>query len=163
MTERTYLEGCEPTLNELKAHLRITSEDFDTMLESYLRAATNVAEHHIGKVIARSQFLFSGICSRSLPLESPVLAVQEVMVDGVAIYDYSLSGNTLYLPEEVEGEAMTVSYSAGLTQVPFDIKAAILLIAAKLFNNPVDSVEALPSVAKNLLAPYRRWGMDDGK
>lgn len=162
MTERTYLEGCEPTLNELKAHLRITSEDFDTMLESYLRAATNVAEHHIGKVIARSQFLFSG-SSHSIPLESPVLEIQEVLVDGVETDGYSLSGNTLLLSDEVEGEALTVSYTAGLSQVPYDIKAAILLIAAKLFNNPVDSVESLPTASKALLAPYRSWGVEDGK
>ena len=56
---------------------------------------------------------------------------------------------------------MSVRYTSGMNQVPFDIKAAIMLMAAKLFNNPVDSVETLPSAAKNLLRPYRSYGMKD--
>lgn len=163
MTERTYLVESEPTLAELKAHLRITSNDFDVMLESYLRAAINVAEHYIGKVIARSEFLFSGIYSHEVILKAPVLEVQSVEVDGVELYGCSLSGNTLTLPEEVEGETVAVMYESGMVQVPYDIKAAIMLIAARLFNNPADSVESLPTASKALLAPYRRWGLDDGE
>ncbi|NLZ20297.1 MAG: hypothetical protein GXY24_08600, partial [Bacteroidales bacterium] len=38
-----------------------------------------------------------------------------------------------------------------------DIKAAVLLHAAALFNNPVDSVETLPKASSRLLDPYRTW------
>ena len=161
MTGRTYTEGYEPNIEDLKRHLRITSNDLDDTLIPCLLAAVNACEHHIGKVIAQSEFTYEGPFTNSLPLQSPLhkdaLAVE---VDGISA-DYKVEGSTL-IPT-VEGVEMTVVYTAGMKQVPFDIKAAILLIAAKLFNNPVDSVEALPSVAKNLLAPYRSWGMDNGE
>ena len=76
--------------------------------------------------------------------------------------EYTVDERTLLISSEVSGETLVVTYEAGLSQVPFDMKAAILLTAAKLFNNPVDSVESLPSVAKNLLRPYRSWGMGNG-
>lgn len=161
MTERTYTEGFEPNIEDFKRHLRITSDDLDETLVPCLLAAINACEHHIGKVIAQSEFTYEGPFTRSLPLQSPLhkdaLAVE---VDGIPV-DYTLEGNMLV--PSVEGKDMTVAYVAGMKQVPFDIKAAVLLIAAKLFNNPVDSVEALPSVAKNLLAPHRSWGIDNGE
>lgn len=161
MTERVYIEGYEPNIEDFKRHLRITSDDLDDTLMPYLLAAINVCEHHIGKVIAQSEFSYEGPFANSLPLQSPlhqdVLAVE---VDGIPV-SYRVDGNKLY--PSVVGKGMRVVYSAGMIQVPFDIKAAVLLIAAKLFNNPMDSVEALPSVAKNLLAPYRSWGMNDGE
>jgi hypothetical protein len=60
------------------------------------------------------------------------------------------------------GESLLVIYEAGMPSVPFDMMAAIMLAASKLFNNSVVSVESLPSVAKNLLRPYRSYGMSDG-
>jgi hypothetical protein len=70
--------------------------------------------------------------------------------------DYSIVGRELRISAR-EG-TMKVSYVAGMAQVPFDIKVAILLTASKLFNNPVDTVEALPSVSQNLLRPHRCYG-----
>ena len=43
------------------------------------------------------------------------------------------------------------------------LKAAILMHAASLFNNPTDSVEVLTKASQNLLRPYRSWGLDDGE
>ena len=54
---------------------------------------------------------------------------------------------------------MEVTYTAGMASVDPDIKAAILLHAAALFNNPVDSVEVLPKASTRLLDPYRTWGV----
>ena len=85
-------------------------------------------------------------------------------MDGVQLTEdeYRIDRRTILLSPEVMGESLLVTYEAGMASVPFDMKAAILLSASKLFNNPVDSVESLPSVAKNLLRPYRSYGMDDG-
>lgn len=55
---------------------------------------------------------------------------------------------------------MEVTYTAGMASVDPDIKAAILLHAAALFNNPVDSVEVLPKASTRLLDPYRTWGSE---
>lgn len=158
MTTRTY-GVFEPTLAEFKNHIRLTSSDMDADLQLKLQAAIRSAEHYIGMVIAQSVFTYTGDYAETLTLEAPVIGVTGVKVDGVTLSsdEWSLSGNTLTIL--TEGTSMEVTYSAGMTSVDPDIKAAILLHAAALFNNPVDSVETLPKASTRLLDPYRTWGM----
>ena len=166
MIERSYVAShYQPSLEDLKRHLRITSGDLDETLKPYLLAAVDSAEHHIGKIIARSEFPYSGWFIRSFELKGPGIKIKSVEGDGVRLAedDYTLNRKTLVIAPGIMGKEMTVNYEAGLVQVPFDIRAAILLTAAKLFNNPADTVESLPSVAKNLLRPHRSWGIDDGE
>ena len=163
MVERSYLGEYQPSLEDLKRHLRITSDDLDGTLEMYLRAAIESAEHHIGRTIALSEYTYSGWFTRSFEMQPPFRRVVRVEVDGVQLTEdeYRIDRRTILLSPEVMGESLLVTYEAGIASVPFDMKAAILLSASKLFSNPVDSVESLPSVAKNLLRPYRSYGMDD--
>ena len=161
MVTRSYIDGFEPSLEDLKRHLRITSDDLDDTLIMYLQAAIESAEHHIGSIIARSEFVYDGWFVRSFDMKGPGCELKSIEVDGNLLEesDYKVNRCTVLISQDVnQCEKITVTYEAGMTQVPFDIKAAVLLIAAKLFNNPVDSVETLPSVAKNLLRPYRSWG-----
>lgn len=158
MTTRTY-GAFEPTLAEFKSHIRLTTSDMDADLQLKLQAAIRSAEHYIGQVIAQSVFTYTGDYVKTLTLEAPVIGVTGVEVDGVALSDgaWSLSGNVLTVL--TEGTSMEVTYTAGMASVDPDIKAAILLHAAALFNNPVDSVEVLPKASTRLLDPYRTWGV----
>jgi len=79
----------------------------------------------------------------------------------VAVNGWKLVGRVLTLPQGVTGETMTVTYEAGYECIPDDMKAAILMHATTLFNNPADSVETLAKASQNLLRPYR-WD-DDGE
>ena len=159
MTSRTYLQGSQPTLDELKQHLRITGTDMDAELGLKLRASIRSAEHYIGQIIAESVFVLTSSFSSAVALEGPVIGVSGVEVDGVSLDDscWSLDGRILTI--DAEGTALKVTYTAGLPSVDDDIKAAILLHAAALFSNPVDSVETLPKASSRLLDPYRTWGV----
>lgn len=164
MTERTI----DPTLAaallaEFKSHIRITSDDLDAELTAKLLAAVRHAEHHIGKVILRSDFILSSSFAHSVVLKGPGAIISALEVDGVPVTGYVLDGCSLSLPDGVSGQTMTVSYSAGYTTIPDDMKVAILMHAASLFNNPTDSVEVLTKASQNLLRPYRSWGLDNGE
>lgn len=42
-------------------------------------------------------------------------------------------------------------------EIPYPLKAAILMTAGRLFENPTDSVFNLPTAAQHLANPYKRW------
>ncbi len=160
MTERTY-GNFQPTLAEFKNHIRLTTTDMDSDLDLKLKAAIRSAEHYIGAIIAQSSFVYTGPFAKTIPLEGPVKEISSVKVDGNTLEasKYQLVGNVLKFADDVTGEAVEVNYTAGPGQVEPDIKAAILLHAAALFNNPVDSVETLPKASTRLLDSYRTWGV----
>ena len=164
MIERTWDNGYQPSLSDFKAHIRLTmtSVEMDAGLTLQLKAAIRSAEHYIGKVIARSAFVYTDTFAKTVTLQGPVLGVQEVTVAGVEVSSdhYKLKGDVLTLDVEADADAtLVVRYTAGMVQVDEDIKAAVLLHAAALFNNPVDSVETLPKASSRLLDPYRTWGV----
>ena len=164
MTERNFVGMAETgLLQEFKRHIRMTSNDLDAELRAKLRAAVRHAEHHIGKVILRSEFVTTVPFASSLTLKAPNPVVESLEVDGTEVTGYGLDGRVLSVPQGVSGEQMTVTYEAGYECIPDDMKAAILMHAASLFNNPTDSVEVLTKASQNLLRPYRSWGLDDGE
>jgi hypothetical protein len=164
MTERNFVGMAETgLLQEFKRHIRMTSNDLDAELRAKLRAAVRHAEHHIGKVILRSEFVTTVPFASSLTLKAPNPVVESLEVDGAEVTGYGLDGRVLSVPQGVSGEQMTVTYEAGYECIPDDMKAAILMHAASLFNNPTDSVEVLTKASQNLLRPYRSWGLDDGE
>ncbi len=42
-------------------------------------------------------------------------------------------------------------------EVPFALKAAILLTAGRLIENPTDTVDSLPTASKSLAQSFKRW------
>ena len=159
MTSRTYDNGYQPTLAEFKAHIRLTTSDMDSDLTLKLKAAIRSAEHYIGQIIAKSTFVYSDVFAKTVYLQGPVISVSGVKVDDTALSEdkWTLKGDVLTI--DAEGETLEVTYLAGMNAPDDDIKAAILLHAAALFNNPVDSVETLPKASSRLLDPYRTWGV----
>lgn len=160
--QRQYLQ---PSLDDFKSHVRVTASDLDGELEANLMAAIRSAERHIGKVIALSKFtLTTGLAkTNSVALRGPVVEVISVAVDGapVAPADYTLSGRILTISEDVAGEQVVVVYMAGMEEVEPDIKVAIMLSGARMFTNPADAVEALPTKSSILLRSHRSWGLTD--
>ena len=162
MTERTPVDmSANGLLQEFKRHIRMTSDDLDAELYAKLMAAVRHAEHHIGKVILRSEFVTTTAFASTIALKVPNVLVLGLEVDGVETSGYDLDGKNLHVYGS--GTSMTVTYEAGYECIPDDMKAAILMHAASLFNNPTDSVEVLTKASQNLLRPYRSWGLDDGE
>ena len=162
MTERTFVGmSANGLLQEFKRHIRMTSDDLDAELYAKLLAAVRHAEHHIGKVILRSEFVETVPFASSFTLKVPNPVVESLEVDGEETNGFDQDGKTLHVYGS--GTSMTVTYEAGYESIPWDMKAAILMHAASLFNNPTDSVETLAKASQNLLRPYRSWGLCDGE
>lgn len=160
METRSFLD-IDGLLAEFRLHLRLTSQDLDDILLMDLKAAVAQAEKEISGVIALSEFTLSCMFSSSIPLRWPVTGVTSVEVDGETLEedDYTVSSAGIVLADTVSGTSVSVTYTAGLSQIPDDMKAAILLLGATLFNNPTDRPEERDrTAAKNLLRPYRCWG-----
>ena len=137
----------QPSLGEFRNHIRLTTTEMDADLMSKLKAASASAEHVIGEIIALSDFTLADTFSHSVTFpERPFVGVRSVKVDGQEVpqASWTVNGSTLTFADDVEG-------------------AAILLHAAALFNNPVDSVETLPKASFNLLRPYRNWELKHGE
>lgn len=147
-------------LERLKSHLRLTSCDMDDELRQKLRAAVHSAEHQIGRVIFRSLFVDIFPFSPEIRLDSPLIAVESVAVDGVSLskgWTAQRSTSSIRFDQSVEGSEAEISWTSGMEQIPDDLMNAILLIASSLFNNPLDSVETLPKASTALLRPYRNY------
>lgn len=151
------LDRLPVTLADLKRHIRLTVGHFDDDLMEKLLAATFSAEKFIGQIIAPSQFTLSVNFVRAIELETPVLEVREVKVDGVAITSYNVDGGSITIQDTIEGDTLEVIYLSGMENVDYDMKAAILMHSASLFNNPLNTVEQLTTAGEKLLRPFRRW------
>lgn len=148
----------QPSLGEFKAHIAITSCDMDARLRLILESAITTAERHIGKIIPQSRFTCVCEFAKAIRLPHvPVLEVEAVYVDNVLSSDFVVSKGQILFGESVCGDTCKIVYKAGMLQVPADLKMAIFLIAARQFNNPMDTVETLPTASSNILRGYRTW------
>lgn len=148
-------------LKRLKSHLRITANDLDEELVAKLTASIDSAEHFIGKIILKSDFIETIPFSSKVTLSRPLISVDGLEVDDTAVaaenYEVNVFNSTVAFSDGIDGEVVKVEYQAGMEQVPSDIVNAILLMASSLFANPMDSVETLPKASSMLLRPYRTY------
>lgn len=154
-------EGLPVTLEQLKEHLRITSNDFDNNLTLLLKAAVASAEKYTGQIFQPGSFRFAGnFQSRIKTGVMPITGITSAWIDGNDLEAgvVGIQDSVLCFPLDIHGKSVMVEFEAGFPVCPFDVAAAILLTAAKLFENPSDSVEQLPKASTNLLRPYKRWG-----
>lgn len=144
------------TLEQLKNHLHMFDSDFDQQLLLNIRAAVAKCESYINGVIWPGQLVQSVPFVTPLQIQEPTAEVTAVEVDGKPV-NFTWENGVL----TVEGEGKMLKYTArvGYSEeyCPPDIQMAVLLMAAKMFNNPVDSVENLPSASQSFLHPYRNY------
>lgn len=143
------------SVDELKNHLHLYTYDFDATLDMNIRAAVAKAESYINAHIWQVEQRVSVPFAYKTTVAQDVIDVADVEVDGQAV-NYTYDMGVLTVKDE-QGELLSYTAIKGYSSdnCPADIKMAILLIAAKFFNNPVDSVEQLPTASQALLHPYK--------
>ena len=163
---------CPISVSDLKSHMRVDSSDEDGVIGAIGFAAVATAE-------AYTQRLFGPrVCTLSLtnlpsgqePVELPggvVVALTSVVVDGVTVTGGTVIGHSpaMLIPAAAwptvtgVGYPVTITYTAGMSYLPFDLQAAVRLIAADLFENRANSSEVqlreVPISAEYLLRRHR--------
>ena len=159
MVQRQVYNDQVVTLEEMKDHLHITSDDFDNTLTVNIESATASAEAFINKPICKVVDTYSVPFVKQITLPDGYTEIENVRVDGKEI-PYEILNNVLSAGVN-DGEMLTYGVVYGYTSqsCPADIKMAIMLMAAGYFNNPVDSVEQLPKASTALLKRHKKYNV----
>lgn len=179
------------SLNKVKEHCRITFDEDDQILEWYLESAVSNIEHHLQrKLITQTwkmfldtwptyfKILFGDLQSVTHIKYTDIDDSQETFssdnyyVDTNSIpgrvllkYGESWPDATLRVNNPIEIQFVT-GYGDETTDIPFDIKNAILLLTQHFYENRENylvsefknySVTKIPMTADALLANYRIW------
>ncbi len=160
------------TLSAMRDHLRFPDTSEDALISAKLAAAQGHVERFTQRLLTRRAVtlklpgLPSGRCPVELPL-GEVGAITTFQADGVDVVGVTAFGDSpaVALPAAdwpvVTGEVypVTVAYTAGFLAAPEDLKAAVMLIAAELFerraNAEISSLNEVPLSAQMLMAPHR--------
>lgn len=155
---RTKIGTTPVTVEEAKQHLRLAGDTFDSILTGYIEAAVDHAENVTGLVL-RDGSQYEVVDEYSETVRTGILPIRSVRVevDSTPTDEYTVEGSAVLLPADPTARIAEVEVETGFDRFPDGIKAAILLIVGKLFANPADGVENLPSASTNLLRNYRRW------
>jgi uncharacterized phiE125 gp8 family phage protein len=178
------------TLAEVKAHLRVDHTDEDTMITAYLAAATAHAEKFLGRALMTQtlELVLDSFYDPQIMIPMPPLqSVVSVLYDDGAGDEQTLVLNTDYVVDTASQPGWVVAvagtwpttidtvnsvrirYIAGYVNtndsppsaaVPFDIKAAILLLVGSLYGNRESVVvgvttSMVPWSAEQLLRQHR--------
>lgn len=144
------------TIERIKANIRLQDSSFDEIIGDYIDSAVATSEQVTGCILNTSEFTIVGNYEGAYRL--PVAPVNEIAVEceGEAV-ECEMNGGVMTLPSECLGKRVVITVNAGFTEVPADIKMAVILKASALFLNPVDSADTYTKASDNLLKAYRIW------
>lgn len=168
------------SLELAKSHLRVDGPDEDYLIDTLIQAATDHIEgpNGAGLSLAAQQWL---MYAESFPLKFEIPIGPLVSVDSIAYIDTDGASQTLATSVyEVDIErgliraktdqswpsvdtvykAITVTFTAGYSEIPSDLVAAMLLILGHLYKNREETVEkaltSIPMGAESIIDRYRR-------
>jgi uncharacterized phiE125 gp8 family phage protein len=171
------------TLDEAKAHCRVTHDDEDALIGTLVRAATANVENQTGlSLMERTWLLTLDELSDAMAIEKgPVVSVASVKYldgDGVqqtldpALYTVDTVSEPQWIVRNSDASypavmdainAVEIEYTAGHDAVPTnweDIRHAILLLIGHFYMNREAVSDTAPGVVPfavdALLSPYRR-------
>lgn len=185
LTEVTPVPSLALPVEEMKDHLRMGSgfaDDAmqDGLIETHLRAALAVIEGRIGKMLFQRRFRWVLACWRdaeqALPV-APVAGIEsvtlvdaaggEVVVPGTAyrlipdLHRPRLAGKGGALPTIPAEGQVRVAFDAGFglawTDIPVDLRQAVLLLAAEFYENWHDGDAQSTGLPFGVVTLIERW------
>ncbi|MCX7289462.1 MAG: hypothetical protein NTW20_18480 [Rhodobacterales bacterium] len=185
LTEEIPVPTAALPVDEMKDHLRLGSgfaDDSlqDGLLETYLRAALAAIEGRIGKMLFRRRFLWELGCWRNDEQALPVAPVSGIvsvtLVDGSGVetllqpstyrlipdlHRPRLAGKGTSLPAIPSEGKVEVVFDAGFgatwTDVPVDLRQAVLLLAGEFYEHRHDDGVQSAGLPFGVVTLIERW------
>lgn len=158
------------SLQELKDHLRITHDSQDTLLMAYLKAAINSVEQFTGLTLAQTTFTTYhpafdyNTAVKKYPLNE-IVSVKYYNASNVLTDFTDFTSDLISVPGGIvltslpatydRSDAVTIEVKAGYRIIPDAVKAAILLHAGYLYDNPSDPPKNMLTASQNILRDFR--------
>lgn len=166
-------------LQDARLHLRVDSEEEDTIIQSMLRAATLAAEQYCDRLfmMAKVDQFFDCFPGDTQPIRlyypiTDLISIsyldadnetQTVSTDDLTVDKYNIRGQiytSASWPTPLSRvNAVSVKYNSGMCSdtdsIPSDIRHAVLLILGRLYEYREDTVSKLPTASQRLLDPYK--------
>jgi uncharacterized phiE125 gp8 family phage protein len=162
------------TASELADHLRVCGSEEIALIDGYARAATGTVERRLNRLLVPRSV---EVRAASMPVGrrgaalygGAVTAVNTFTIDGTAVggSTYAIVGDspaTLFPASDWpiavgDGLSVRIVYTAGFQEVPDDIRIAVMMLAADMFETRTQhivgtSVSVNPAVDA-LLMPWR--------
>jgi uncharacterized phiE125 gp8 family phage protein len=166
----------------MKKHLRVTGTIEDSLIETYIRAATRHVENYTRLMLSAGTAVQVFAAPNTLDSKQffslavgnaiSVASIQCNTIDSATTFDNDITSDWALIPDfnkprvyapnglEFANDAIpyhikityTAGYGTGAT--PNDIIVAIMLICADMYENRMDSVKQLPTAAEVLLSSY---------
>jgi len=169
--------GLVISVADLKPRIGIFHAEKDAALQSYIEAATELAERFTGlQLLSATWELQLSAYQYEIPLKhGPVTAISSVKYFDASNTekpidkdDYTKIVSLINVEQSIvwlkenpslaeRPDAIKIQFTSGYAtgKVPSGIINAICLIASALYQNPIDSVENLPKSSTNILRNYR--------
>lgn len=157
---------------DLRDHLRVTGDAEDGVISAMGYAAAAHVEAYTQRLLTprTCTLQLTALPTGDEPIELPggaIVSLTSVVADGVTLTGCTVVGHSPALlfrstdwPEVTgAGYPVTITYVAGMTVLPFDLRMALKLIAGDLYENRANSSEAalteVPTSARLLMNLHR--------
>lgn len=161
------------TTAEAKAQCRVDSSDEDTLIDTYIAAATSFVEFYTGRALISQtwELVLDDFSDAILIPKGPVVSITSVKYFDTADVEQTLAADQYALdsasdpawlvrpddvtyPEVADGvNNVIIRFVAGYSTLPAEIKAAILVLIASWFDNR--STGVVPDGVHSLLSNHR--------
>ena len=162
---------CVP-YSAMAEHLRIADNTEAALISGYTLAAQGMIERRTQRLLTRrtATLRLPGLPKGSDPVELPggeVGSITSVTVDGNAVTGSTFAGDSpaILLPATDwpvvtgQGYPVQIVYTVGFAILPADLRAAVMLLAAELFerraNADATSLSEVPVSAQALMETWR--------
>ena len=163
------------TTAEAKLHLRVDGSDEDTLIDSYISAATAHVESYTGRALMDQtwELVLDDFSDTMMLPKGPVqsitsityydenevlqtLASDQYVLDNASDPAWVVRPTDVTFPTVAEGmNNVIIRFVAGYSTVPAEIVAAILIYVSHLFDNR--SAGETPEAVNSLLANHRSF------